>query len=61
MVIDPGALAGTEAFLDREEVLVAEMLRDDGVRLPGARREALRRQALADGLDVPDALLASWT
>ena len=61
MVIDPGALAGTEAFLDRVEVLVAEMLRDDGVRLPGARREALRRQALADGLDVPDALLASWT
>jgi hypothetical protein len=33
-------------------VLVAEMQRDDGVRLPGARREALRRQAEADGLEV---------
>ncbi|RVT53816.1 Ldh family oxidoreductase [Rubrivivax albus] len=60
MVVDPGALAGTDAFLDRVEVLVAEMLRDDGVRLPGTRREALRRRALAEGLDVPDALLASW-
>jgi (2R)-3-sulfolactate dehydrogenase (NADP+) len=60
IVIDPGALAGREAFLDRIEVLLAEMLRDDGVRLPGARREALRRRAEADGIDVPDALWAAW-
>ena len=60
IVIDPGALAGREHFLDRIEVLVAEMLIDDGVRLPGARREALRRGAEADGLDVPEALLAAW-
>lgn len=60
IVIDPGALAGREAFLDRIEVLLAEMLRDDGVRLPGARREALRRQAEAVGIEVPDALWASW-
>ena len=60
IVIDPGALAGNAAFLDRIEVLVAEMLVDDGVRLPGARREALRRQAQAEGLDVPDAMLAAW-
>ncbi len=59
IVVDPGALAGRDAFLDRIEVLVAEMLRDDGVRLPGARREALRRRAEADGLEVPDAVLAS--
>ena len=60
LVIDPGALAGRESFLDRIEVLVAEMLVDDGVRLPGSRREALRRRAEADGLDVADALLATW-
>jgi (2R)-3-sulfolactate dehydrogenase (NADP+) len=36
------------------------MLKDEGVRLPGARREVLRRRAEAEGLDVPDALLASW-
>lgn len=60
IVIDPGALAGAAHYLARVEVLVAEMLKDEGVRLPGARREALRRRAQAEGLDVPDALLASW-
>jgi (2R)-3-sulfolactate dehydrogenase (NADP+) len=59
VVIDPGALAGREVFLDRLEVLVREMLVDEGVRLPGARREALRRKAEAEGLNVPDAMLAS--
>jgi (2R)-3-sulfolactate dehydrogenase (NADP+) len=59
IVVDPGALAGSEAYLDRIEVLITEMLADDGVRLPGARREALRRAAEADGVEVPDAVLAS--
>ena len=60
IVIDPGALTGSDHYLGRVEVLITEMLTDDGVRLPGARREALRRKALADGLNVPDALLAAW-
>ncbi|SFP89356.1 Ldh family oxidoreductase [Variovorax sp. 770b2] len=60
IVIDPGALAGSASYLDRVEVLVAEMLRDDGVRLPGARREDLRSRAEAEGIEVPDALLAQW-
>ena len=60
IVIDPGALAGREHFLDRIEMLVAEMLKDEGVRLPGARREALRLKAVADGIDVPDAMVADW-
>jgi (2R)-3-sulfolactate dehydrogenase (NADP+) len=60
IVIDPGALAGREGFLSRVEVLVAEMQSDAGVRLPGARREALRLKAEADGLEVADALLATW-
>ncbi len=60
LVIDPGALAGHSGFLDRIEVLVAEMQRDAGVRLPGARREALRRRAEAEGIEVPDAMLAAW-
>ena len=59
IVIDPEALAGREGFLDRIEVLVREMLVDAGVRLPGARREALLRRAQADGLDLADALLES--
>jgi (2R)-3-sulfolactate dehydrogenase (NADP+) len=57
IVIDPGALAGREQFLDRLEVLVREMLVDDGVRLPGARREALRLAAEAQGLTVADVML----
>lgn len=60
IVIDPGALAGQARYLDRIEVLVQEMLRDEGVRLPGARREALRRKAEAEGIDVADALVAQW-
>ncbi len=57
IVIDPSALTGSDAYLDRVEVLISEMLRDDGVRLPGTRREALRRQAEVDGLSVSDAIL----
>jgi len=60
IVIDPGALAGSSSFFDRIEVLLAEMQRDDGVRLPGARREALRRRAEAEGLEVADTMLAAW-
>jgi (2R)-3-sulfolactate dehydrogenase (NADP+) len=60
IVIDPGALAGSAHYLQRVEVLVAEMLKDESVRLPGARREALRRRAQAEGLEVADALLAAW-
>jgi (2R)-3-sulfolactate dehydrogenase (NADP+) len=59
VVIDPGALAGNAAYVDRVEVLVAEMLKDDGVRLPGARREALRRKAETEGIEVADAVLTS--
>ena len=59
IVIDPGALAGSAQYLERIEVLVAEMLKDDGVRLPGARREALRRKAEAEDIEVAEAVLAS--
>lgn len=56
LVIDPGALAGTSFFLDRVEQLVAEMLCDETVRLPGARRLALERHAAVDGLTISDEL-----
>lgn len=59
IAIDPDALAGRDRYLARLEVLVAEMATDAGVRLPGARREALRRAAERDGVDVADAMLAS--
>jgi (2R)-3-sulfolactate dehydrogenase (NADP+) len=59
ILVDPGALAGADSYLDRVEVLVAEMLRDEGVRLPGARREALRRRAETEGIEVSDTMLAA--
>ena len=59
IVVDPGALAGSAHYLDRVELLVAEMLKDEGVRLPGARREALRRTAESQGIEVADAMLIS--
>lgn len=59
LVIDPGAMSGNAAYLDRIEVLVAEMLKDPGVRLPGARRLGLERQAAQQGLAISDELFQS--
>lgn len=58
LVIAPGALAGQDAYFERMEVLVREMLVDEGVRLAGARRLALEARARSAGLDIPDSLLA---
>ncbi|WP_167554950.1 Ldh family oxidoreductase, partial [Bordetella pertussis] len=58
LAIDPAALAGTDTYLERVETLIEAMLHDDGVRLPGERRSALRKQALQHGVDIPDTLLA---
>ncbi len=56
ILIDPGALAGSDSYLDRMEVLITEILRDEGVRLPGARRHALEAAAQTGGIHIPEAL-----
>ena len=56
LVVDPDALAGRDVYLERVETLVAAMLEDEGVRLPGARRAELARRNAA-GIDVPSALM----
>ena len=61
IVIDPGALAGSHAYFERMELVITEMLVDDGVRLAGARRLALERKAQTDGITIPDALLTQLT
>jgi (2R)-3-sulfolactate dehydrogenase (NADP+) len=58
LAIDPGALAGNEVYLERVEALVAAMLADDDVRLPGDRRARQRERALREGVAVPAELLA---
>ncbi len=57
LAIDPQALAGRETFLERVETLVAAMLEEPGVRLPGARRHEQREKARAAGVAVPADLL----
>jgi (2R)-3-sulfolactate dehydrogenase (NADP+) len=57
LVIDPGALAGDEAYAERVETLVAAMLEDPAVRLPGARRRAAAEGAAREGVEVPAPLL----
>ena len=56
VAIDPGALAGRDRYEERVETLVAAMLDDEGVRLPGARRDALAASAGAAGIDIPQSL-----
>jgi (2R)-3-sulfolactate dehydrogenase (NADP+) len=58
LAIDPGAMAGNQIYGDRVEALVAAMLEDDGVRLPGYRRFEKREKARRDGIDLPDATIA---
>ncbi len=57
LAIDPGALAGSAAYEERLETLIAALLEDEGVRLPGERRHKLVADATMNGIEVPDALL----
>ena len=56
LVIDPGALAGRAVYLERVEALIAAMTAEPGVRLPGARRNALAEQAAREGIEVSTSL-----
>ena len=58
LLIDPGALAGSEVYFERIEALIGEMLVDEGVRLAGERRLALERKARVEGVEIPDELLS---
>jgi (2R)-3-sulfolactate dehydrogenase (NADP+) len=57
LVIDPGALTGADGFAARIETLIAAMLTDEGVRLPGAKRDAQTALAGTEGIEIPDAVL----
>ena len=45
-------------LLERVETVVRTMLADEGVRLPGAKRFGSQKRARAEGLEIPDDLLA---
>jgi len=56
LAFDPDALAGRAVYLERIETLVTEMEKDDGVRLPGYRRDALAARSAAAGIELPPAV-----
>ncbi len=56
IAIDPEPLSGG-GFTDRVAALVAALTEQDGTRLPGSRRVAARDRT-ANGVDVPDDLVA---
>ena len=58
LVIDPGALAGRDVYLGRIETLIGEMMKDEGVRLPGARRRDLAERNLDAGITISETLAA---
>ncbi|MGI0028208.1 MAG: Ldh family oxidoreductase, partial [Nitrososphaera sp.] len=58
MVMDPDALAGAESYFARLEVLISRMLAEEGVRLPGTRRQQASTHARAEGIEIADTLLS---
>jgi (2R)-3-sulfolactate dehydrogenase (NADP+) len=58
LAIDPNALAGRDVYFERVETLIAAMLEEEGVRLPGERRRESAAQLEREGIEVSDELLA---
>ena len=54
-----GNPAGPGSFTERLEVMLAALCEDDGVRLPGDSRYRQREKAAAEGIAVPDNLIAT--
>ena len=57
IAIDPDPLAGAESYLSRLEVLISKILAEEGVRLPGTRRQQAAARARADGIEIAEPLL----
>jgi (2R)-3-sulfolactate dehydrogenase (NADP+) len=58
LAIDPGALAGSDLYFSRLETMIAGIVRDEGVRLPGARRQQMAAAARSQGLTIADQQLS---
>ncbi len=59
LVIDPGSMAGTAVYKERIEAIIAAMCAEEGVRVPGDRREQKLRLAQERGVEIPEAVLAA--
>ena len=58
IAIDPAGFAGAEIFANRMSALATMIESDEGARLPGTKRLALREKAAATGVSVDAKLLA---
>ncbi len=56
IAINPQALAGDDMYYARIEDMIRHMLADEGVRLPGARRQLATVRAKAEGIVIADGL-----
>lgn len=59
LAIDPSRFGNVDGWADRAEALFAEILSQDGVRLPGDGRRSRRQRIQNDGVTVPKKLYMS--
>jgi (2R)-3-sulfolactate dehydrogenase (NADP+) len=59
LVIDPGAMAGAAVYKERVEAIITTMCAEEGVRVPGDRREQKVRLAQERGVEIPETVLAT--
>ena len=57
LAFNPGPLSGG-SYAERLEVLLSAVTDQPGTRLPGARRIGIRAESVANGIDIPDDLIA---
>ncbi len=55
-VLDPAAPVDADTYYSRLEAVISKMLAEDGVRLPGTRRQRAAAKARAEGIEITDAL-----
>lgn len=56
IAINPQALAGAEVYYARIEDMIRHLLADEGVRLPGARRQRATARAQSEGIAIAETL-----
>jgi (2R)-3-sulfolactate dehydrogenase (NADP+) len=57
LVFDPSALAGSAVYQERIEAIIAAMCAEEGVRVPGDRREQKAQRALEQGLVISESVM----
>jgi len=58
MILDPEGPVDANVYYSRVEAVISKMLAEEGVRLPGARRQSAAGKARQEGIEITDALHA---